>query len=171
MSHSLHPSPDPSADGIDVGWLWGEVGPQLVAILRRAQLPDDDAEDLLHETFVRLLERREQIQDPLAWLIGTVRCEVLGYWRAKRTRVVDQLEDKFALRLVDPERQDMALRCDLDRCLHQLSARCREIIHQRYTLGLEPVELAPRIGFTTRGVRKLTRTCLDRLAEQLAKNP
>lgn len=165
------PPPAVPASSLDVEWLWREIGPQLAVILRRAQLPPEDAEDLLHTTFVRLIERQHEIHDAVGWLIGTMRYEVLAYWRLKRTRVVDQLEDALAARIEDPSREDLELRCDLDRCLGELSDRCREVIHQRYTLGLEPIELAPRIGYSTRGVRNLTRTCLNRLAEHLAKKP
>jgi RNA polymerase sigma factor (sigma-70 family) len=161
--------PDAPAEPLDIEWLWREIGPQLALILRRAQLPPEDAEDLLHSTFVRLMERREEIREPVGWLIGTMRYEVLAYWRLKRARVLDQLEDALAVRIEDPTREDLELRCDLDRCLGELSDRCRHLIHQRYTLGLEPIELAPQIGYTTRGVRKLTRTCLNRLADHLAK--
>jgi RNA polymerase sigma factor (sigma-70 family) len=158
---------------VDVEWLWREVGPQLAALLRRAQLPQEDAEDLLHNTFVRLMERREGIREPVGWLIATVRYEVLAYWRLKRGVVVEQLEDALAARLRAPgtDSATLELRCDLERCLGELSDRCRDLIHQRYTLGLEPIELAPRIGYTTRGVRKLTRTCLNHLADHLAKRP
>lgn len=165
------PHPDARAERIDVQWLWGEVGPPLNAILRRAQLPPEDAEDLIHDTFVRLIECRTQIRDPVAWLLGTIRYEVLAYWRQKRGALIGQLEDALAARLQAPgaDRGSLELRCDLDRCLVALSDRCRDIIHQRYTLGLEPIELAPRIGYTTRGIRKLTRTCLNNLAGHMAK--
>lgn len=168
----LHLPDSPDAEGatVDTEWLWGEVSPYMAGILHKAEVPAEDAEDIVVETFVRLLERRGEIRDPVSWLIATVRFEVLAYWRAKRVRVVEQLDEELAARLAaPPSARDPVLACKLDRCLGELSDRCRQVIHERYTLGLEPIELAPRLGYTTRGVRKLMRTCLTRLAEQLSK--
>ena len=156
--------------GIDIAWLWTEARPQIATILRRARIPFEDAEDLVHDTLTKLLVREEEIRDPAAWLISTLRFEVLAYWRLKRAWLVEQLDQDLVRRLAAPVR-DTELLCDLDRCLGELSASCQEIIRQRYILGVEPVELAPKMGYTTRGVRKLTRSCLSRLADRLADKP
>lgn len=155
-------------DPIDLGWLWQQSRPRIRALFKRGGVPPEDAEDILQDILARLLSREYEVRDPVAWLVASAGFAVLAYRRARREQVVQQLDDALAGELVMPA-ENLDLLCDLDRCLGELSEQCREVIRQRYGMGLEPIELAPEMGFTTRGVRKVTRRCLDRLAARLSK--
>lgn len=153
---------------ISLEWLWTESRPQVRAILANARVPPEDGEDLLQDILTRFLGLQYQVRDPVAWLVTSVRFAVLSYWRARRTSALKQFDQILENRLAaDPV--DRVWRCDVERCLEEMSEQCREMIRLRYGLGLEPIEVAPRIGYTTRGVRKVTRRCLDGLAARLTE--
>ncbi|TPV96850.1 MAG: sigma-70 family RNA polymerase sigma factor [Myxococcales bacterium FL481] len=64
------PAANASADAVDVAGLYRRYGP---GVLRRAQrfFPGSEAEEVLHEVFLRVVERREQLADAgraRAWL-------------------------------------------------------------------------------------------------------
>lgn len=146
--------------------------PKVERIFVSARIPPEDAEDLLHDAFTQLLSHGDTISDPEAWLVATVKCCSLGYWRARRRRVVEQLDQALIESLVEslatPEER-VSLACDLERQLRELPGRCRRLLQMRYRLGLEPCELAEELGYRADSVRKVTRRCLDSLAVRLVR--
>jgi DNA-directed RNA polymerase specialized sigma24 family protein len=60
------------------------VRPRLKAQFLRYGIPLQDTEDILQQALLALIYQRQEIRDPEAWLIGTVRNKCLLYWRATR---------------------------------------------------------------------------------------
>lgn len=146
--------------------------PKITKILAAAAIPNEDAEDLLHDVFARLMVSADVVVDPEAWLVASVKFASQVYWRVRRRRFIDQLDQALTDVLEapsNPSEDDLELACDLERHVSGLSIQCRRLIQLRYGLGFEPTELAEDMGYTTRGVRKVTRRCLDSLAVRLAR--
>lgn len=146
--------------------------PRLRAILARTKIPPQDAEDLLQQTFLSFLQARAEICSPEAWLAGTLRKRCLLYWRARRRRLYDAVDTTLLEWIAEPQepRQERAVLLDnLRKMIEQLHPRCRGILTLRYQLGLEPKELADRLGYSPASVSKITIRCLAAVTRKLVQ--
>lgn len=158
-----------------------EIGPSLEEVLPRAQpkirqlfyryrVPPEDAEDLLQQTLLAMVYKWREIERPEPWLLGTLRKKCLLYWRGRRRRLYDAC-DASLLELLAGEAQApqerSAVICDLAAALSQIPSRCRRLLRLRYGLGLDPVELAERLGYSRASIGKLTTRCLAALGSQM----
>lgn len=138
--------------------------------MRRFRLPPDDAEDVLQDTFLAFLHKREEIRDPEAWIVGTVRNRCLMYWRGRRRRLLRVVDDSLIETFAEPgppsqERCD--LRRDLDRAMESIPPRCRTLLQLRYGQDRAPKEAAEFMGYRSSGIHKILERCLDALARGL----
>lgn len=144
--------------------------PHLVRVLYRYRIPTQDAEDLLQETFLILIGKWESIHSPEAWLAATLRNRCVIYWRRRRARIYE-LVDEAILELLsrgEPPAQERAeVRRDLAVVLGRLEPRHREILHLRFALGCTSGEIGERLGYEAGSVRKITQRCLARLNREL----
>lgn len=165
MSTLEKPDPDDSFEE-----LLQKVQPTLKQILGRYQIPPEDAEDVLQDTLLTLLYKWDTVIKPEAWLIGTLRRRCIMYWRSRRSRLYEAVDEAILELVADAERpaQDQAvLRRDLERTLVRLRPRCRAILRLRYGLGLKPNEIAEQLGYRQSSVRKVANRCLAALVRQL----
>jgi RNA polymerase sigma-70 factor (ECF subfamily) len=147
------------------------VRPALERVLGGYDIPPEDAEDVLQDTYLTLLYKWETVQCPEAWLIGTLRKKCIMYWRKRRKRIVDAMDAAILELLSEPERpsqerQDLSR--DFDRVLGRLPERCQRLLRLRYGLGLGPSEVAARMGYQPSSIRKITSRCLTTLSRELA---
>lgn len=133
------------------------------------QVPDADAEALVHDVLISYLRKANDIIDLRPWLIGAICYASRHYWRLNgRTSGVEagELEadrvDPASLRILDSLPDQIAAREALD-CL---APRCREILRLRYFEGCTVAEVATRLGVKTKYAAKLITKCLRR-AERL----
>lgn len=138
-----------------------EAEPRAAGLLRRAGVPPEDAQDLLQDCLVRLLEVKYELRDPVAWLLSAVHYGILLYWRAERSRRQDYLDSRLEAVLRAGAPADATARVDLMRALEKVPRDLQELLHQRYWQGLEPIEIARRRGCSTRNIRKRTAIGLD----------
>jgi len=148
-----------------------KVRPALERVLGSYDVPPEDAEDVLQDTYLTLLYKWEKVQCPEAWLIGTLRKKCIMYWRKRRKRIIDAMDAAILELLSEPERpsqerQDLAR--DFDRVLGRLPERCQKLLRLRYGLGLGPSEVAERMGYQPSSIRKITSRCLTVLSRELA---
>lgn len=146
--------------------------PRLRAVLARTKIPPQDAEDLLQQTFLSFLQARAEICSPEAWLVGTLRKRCLLYWRERRRKLYEAVDSTFLEWLAQPEapsQERTVLLDDLRRMIEQLHPRCRGILALRYQLGLEPKELAARLGYSPASVSKITIRCLAAVTGRLIR--
>lgn len=146
--------------------------PQIERILSAHRIPAEDAEDLLHDALTRYLDSSEPISEPVGWLVATVKYASLMYWRKRRRRVVEQLDDAIAENLVAndcPLEARLGLSADLARHLERVGAKCRRLLRLRYGLGFDPNELADELGYRLDSVHRVTRRCLDSMADRMSR--
>ncbi|HEX5761090.1 MAG TPA: sigma-70 family RNA polymerase sigma factor [Thermoanaerobaculia bacterium] len=142
------------------------VRPRLKRILARYRVPPHDAEDLLQEAFIATFQKWNQIQDPEAWLLITLRNRCVIYWRKRRASLYNAVDMAILELLSEPQvapQERDELRLDLDHLLEGLSARCRRLLHLRYQLGYDSDEVAAAMGYHPSSVRKVSRRCVSAL--------
>ncbi len=146
------------------------VRPRLKAVFARYRVPPEDAEDLLQQALLAFIRHAGEVRDPGAWLAGILRHKCLLYWREKRRRVYDAVDDAMLEWIAKPQApaQQLAdLRHDLVGVIERLPARCRTLLRLRYSLGYEAPELAEQLGYRPSSIGKITTRCLAALTRNL----
>jgi RNA polymerase sigma factor (sigma-70 family) len=146
------------------------VEPRLKRVLATYRVPADDAEDVLQQTLLALIYQWDRVRDPECWLLGTLKRHCLMYWRTNRRRIYSTVDSTILEWLSEPvapsqERSDLL--CDLQNLLGRLPSRCRSLLHLRFQLGYEPVEVARRLGYRASSIGKITTRCLAALSREL----
>lgn len=121
----------------------------------------DDAVDLAHDTFLRLLRRPDDvpgIADPRAFLATIARGLLNDHWR-RRTLEQAWLETLAALpdTLAFSPEQLVSMQQELqqlDAMLSQLAPRAREVFVLSQLEGLSYVQIAARTGLSDRTVKR-----------------
>jgi RNA polymerase sigma factor (sigma-70 family) len=132
------------------------------------QVPDGDAEALVHDVLISYLRKSEDIVELRSWLIGAICYASRHYWRLNGRTMGAEAElaadrvDPASLRILDSLPDQLAAR----EALECLGPRYREILHMRYFEGCTVAEVASRLGVKTKYAQKLITKCLRR-AERL----
>jgi len=146
------------------------LGPELGQVLARFKIPYQDGEDLLQETLLTFLLKRDRIQEPASWLMGALRTQCLLYWRRRRRRLYEAVDTtllEMAAKPVPADDERTHWRRDLGNAISGLSDRCKSILRLRYGLGFEGDEVATRLGYRTSSIRRVTLRCLSYLTQRL----
>ena len=132
------------------------------------QVPDTDAEALVHDVLISYLRKSADIVDLRPWLIGAICYASRHYWRLNgrtsgaEAEVAGDRVDPASLRILDSLPDQLAAR----EALECLGPRYREILHMRYFEGCTVKEVASRLGVKAKYAQKLITKCLRR-AERL----
>ena len=132
------------------------------------QVPDSEAETLVHDVLISYLRKSEDIIELRSWLIGAICYASRHYWRLNGRTIGGEAEieldrvDPASLRILDSLPDQIAAR----EALECLAPRCREVLHMRYFEGCTIAEVATRLGVKTKYAQKLITKCLRR-AERL----
>lgn len=134
------------------------------------RIPAQDADDLLQQTYLTYLARRDEVRNPEAWLAGTLNQRCLMFWRSRRRSWLSTAPDAFLeakSRTDSPPQERMMLRRDLSKAVSRLPSRWRALINLKYGLGLDSKETAKRLGYRYSGIYTITKRCLAALAEEM----
>jgi RNA polymerase sigma-70 factor (ECF subfamily) len=154
--------PDPSARtrrADDIRWFMEEIRPHeagLRAYLRGRFSSLQDVDDLVQETYARLLRAREVGRASLtrAYLFTVARNVALDVVRHQHAVPITALEEIDRLAVVEEQpdaaealshQQELEL---LDEAIRALPPRCGEIIRLRRIAGLSYQAIAARLGIT-----------------------
>ena len=130
------------------------------------------AEDLAHDTFVRVLESdSSQVAQPRAYLHQTARnIAVDGYRREDRRGAMEsEALDPRGSSSDDPEHYMHAIQLAdcIERALSELPANCRKVFIWQKLEGLTQAEIAERLGLSKNMVEKYMIRTLRHLRERL----
>jgi len=142
----------------------------IAVTLRKYRIPAEDAQDLVQDAVLALLERREQITQPEHWLLATVRLKCCRYWRSRRRRLLWAIDEALLAEVRDPAapaQERMALTQDLDRVLRRSTERCQQLLRLRYGLDLKYRGVGAALGIETETAKRGTLRCLSALAHSL----
>ena len=147
-----------------------DLQPRIKYVFSRFRIPPQDAEDVLQQTLLTFLYKRETIDDAEKWLLGTLKNRCLLYWRDRRRRLytaVDKaLLESVAAPEVAPQERSDRLR-DLNTALSGVPNRCRNLLWLRYRQGYEAPEAAEKLGYKASSVYKVTERCLAALTRRM----
>lgn len=146
------------------------VRPKLWRLLKSAGIPDQDAEDLIQNTLLALVHRWDTIHRPDAWIVGAIRKNCLMYWRTRRRRIYDAVDDQVLEWLAGGQRplqERRDLEQDLDHMLERIPPRYRAVLRLRFALGYEPSEVASRMGYRRSSIGKVTARSLAALNREM----
>ncbi len=139
-----------------------ERGKLLGLARRRYGIPLDAAEDLLQETAVELLQQRQYVQQPRAYLYAVFRFRCFRYLsRQHATR--DRPEDA-----PDASHEEIHQQILVWQALEKVSPSCRRLLAARYLEGQSLREAALTVALAYSGVMKTISRCLQRLRACLA---
>jgi RNA polymerase sigma-70 factor, ECF subfamily len=138
-----------------------QLRPRLTAVCT-AVAGADDAQDLVHEAYLRASERLHQLRDPAlfdAWVVRIALNEAKGVLRSRRRHAerVAQLTPRRA------EASDVGLR----QLVESLPPRERAVIVLHYAYGYRMGEIARLIDLSEINVRSLAFRARRRLRGQL----
>jgi len=161
-------------------WLADEVQPHEASVrgYLRHQFPDVDADDVVQESYLKLLKHEAggKIVSAKAYFFSVARNTALKIFRRRRifsTVPVNELPDwrvldggPNAVETVNA-RQRLELVAD---AVDLLPARCREVVRLAIVSGLSTPEIAGRLGISENTVRvqmaRGIKKCSDYLREQ-----
>src|ERR1700761_8933405 len=119
------------------------VEPRLKRLLGAYHIPYEDADDVLQQTLLALLYQWDQVRDPEAWLLGTLKRHCLMYWRKHRRQLysaVDSTILEWLSEPAEPPQERLHLIQDLKSLIERLPSRCRSLLEMRFQLGYDPSE-------------------------------
>jgi RNA polymerase sigma factor (sigma-70 family) len=161
---------DPGCIQDELPQLVDRLAPEFARLFTYFRIPAQDAEDLLQDAFVLFITKRRQIASPDAWLIGTLRFRCLLYWRKRRRRLLETVDETLLMELAggtSPRQENDDLARDLSGAIGRLPDRCRSLLRLRYGLGCDDPEVALRLGYSPTGIRKIAHRCLSALTQQM----
>jgi RNA polymerase sigma-70 factor (ECF subfamily) len=152
--------------------------PELRAYIRRLTRDPATAEDLLHDTFARIIaaETWREVDSPAGFAIRTARNVVYDSLRRQKVVAIDFVADVGALGLADdhadPE-TTLVARDELKRLraiVEALPTQQRRVFTLRKVYALPPAEIAERLGLSVSTVEKhlvkAVRACAEALARE-----
>ncbi len=138
----------------------------LFVASRKFRIAEEDAENLIQEVFLSLLQTAARIENVRAWLVAAMCNSSRYYWRVRgRTEPLpdgygdqrdprsDGLADRFAMQMT------------IQKVLGYLQPRCRETLRLHYFEGRSAADVARELDTTHRYAEKLIHNCLGRARE------
>ena len=143
---------------------------ELIGTWTRKLRSRQQAEDLTHDAFVRVLENpREQVEQPRAYLHQTARNIAVDGFRREDRRQALEVFDESSTSSDDPEAYVHALELadSVERALAELPLNCRRVFIWQKLEGLTQAEIAQRMGLSKNMVEKYMIRTLRHLREHL----
>lgn len=138
----------------------------LVSVaVRKFHVPESEAETLVHEVFLGLLKRSDEIRDVHSWLLGGI-CHASRYYWRQNVRGGEMVDIDFSFEHEDPASSDihdlLPNRIDAREALQSLPPRYQEVLRLRFYDGCSINEIAERLGVKPKYAQKLVTKSLRR---------
>ncbi|MBK8857350.1 MAG: sigma-70 family RNA polymerase sigma factor [Opitutaceae bacterium] len=168
----------PPQDPEQARWFADEVQPHDAALRSylRGKFPGHpDIEDLVQETYARLLQAREHapVHNPKSFLFSTARNAAYDFFRRRQIVAIDGiaeiellpvLEDRPGVAETVSHDQELQL---LAQAIQALPTRCRQVLTLRKIHGLSHREIATRLGISEHTVNAQVAIGVLRLRDYL----
>lgn len=168
----------PPVDAESSRWFAEEIQPHeqdLRAYLRAKFSSYPDIEDLIQETYARLLQVREQSPAKLgkAYVFATARNAAIDFFRRRKIAIIESIAEIELLPVLEdrPDVAETACRNQeltmLAEAIQSLPDRCRRILTLRKLHGLSHREIATALGISENTVNAQVAIGVVRLREYL----
>lgn len=130
---------------------------------------EQDAEDMVHQAFLKVAENIEKIGDPKCpktqgYIVTIVENKAIDLYRRRQKRQVVELSDELPGISAVYEGENV-----LAACVLKLPARYREVILLRYFQGYSVKEVAAILGLSLSAASKLDQRAKNRLRDLYEK--
>ena len=133
-------------DPTTLGRLFDAAAPGLV-LYARQWLDPQEAQDVVQEAFIKLMQQRPQPDDAKAWLCRTVRNEAIDRLRSAQRRQKRELAvTQERAPWFDPRPDDLVDAASAQAALATLPQEQRDVVVLRIWNGLTLVQIATVIG-------------------------
>ena len=139
---------------------------RLKLVLRSCNIPGQDAEDLVQDTFIEVIRKWDTLYSKEGWILGTLRFKCTKYWKDRRADPAESMDlpaiDSLCPPLPPPQEKQDEMR-DLRHLLRRLGKRHQQVLRLRFVLGFNPREVADHLGYCPSSIRKLALRAVSRL--------
>lgn len=145
------------------------IRPRIKKLLRKYDIPVQDAEDVVQDALLVALSKWDTIQYKEGWILSAVRFKCSNYWRRNRSHRLLGVEMTLLEELSEPQspgQEQDEIQHDLRNVTRGLEPRQRAALWLRFGVGLDPEEIARRLGYCASSIRKLTGRSLARLQKK-----
>lgn len=168
----------PPIDAEASRWFADEIQPHepdLRAYLRAKFSAHPDIEDLIQETYARLLQAREQSLTRIgkAYVFATARNAAIDFFRRRKIAIFESIVEMDLLPVFEdrPDAAESACRSQeltvLAEAIQSLPDRCRQVLTLRKLHGLSHREIAVALGISENTVNAQVAVGVVRLREYL----
>jgi RNA polymerase sigma factor (sigma-70 family) len=154
-------SPSSSVDAI--ADLLPTVHRPLRRIFHHYRIPPADAEDLIQDSLLILLNQWHRVQHPTRFLFGTVKLRIFNYLRRRALEQANMDAGDIDDIPAEEELSRLELWWDARRLVGRLSPLAQHVIALRFGANLRHREIAALVGQTEASVRQILSRSLQRL--------
>ena len=152
--------------------LFREYFTSLMAFSRRILGDEDDAREVVHQVFIKLWERRSEIDlstSLKSYLFTAVNNRSLNMIRDRRKFSSEEVPERVGEWDVSAQLESMELEEQIHKVIDSLPERCRMIFELNRFDGLKYAEIATQLDISVKTVENQMSKALKILREQLAK--
>ena len=152
--------------------LFREYFTSLMAFSRRILGDEDDAKEVVHQVFIKLWERRSEIDlstSLKSYLFTAVNNRSLNMIRDRRKFSSEEVPERVGEWDVSAQLESMELEKQIREVIDSLPERCRVIFELNRYDGLKYAEIATQLDISVKTVENQISKALKILREQLAK--
>ena len=144
------------------------LAPRLYQVAMSMLSNQQDAEDVVQETLVKLwreADRLERMQNPLGYMLRTLRNACIDLLRSRPNEMeLDPLEEVVAEPDVSP---DLDVGEKVQIILHSLPSKTQQIINMRHVAECSIDEICEATGETPSNIRQILSRTRKKIVEQL----
>lgn len=123
-----------------------------------------DAEDAVHDAFIKIAENMKKISDPVcpktqSYVVTIVENKAIDLYRRKQRRGALPLEETEGLSVSPQEPMGLA------ECILKLPPNYRQVILLKYHQGFSCAEIAAMLGITLSAAQKLDQRAKEKLRQ------
>lgn len=165
---------DSDADKSKFEILYNEYRNLMYFIANRILQNSSDAEDVVHQSFVKIIEILDTISSPKchktrALIVTITERKAIDLYREKQRRNVLPLTEDYVGAAPAAEIEHLAERDMLSAAIAALPPRYREVLLLRYDCGYSNAEIADILDMTEINVRKVIQRAKEKLGSMLTK--
>ena len=132
-----------------------------------------DAEDAVHDAFIKIAENMKKISDPVcpknqSYVVTIVENKAIDLYREKQRRNVLPLAEEYIGAAPAAEIERLAERDTLAAAIASLPPRYHSVLLLRYDCGYSNAEIANILDMTEPNVRKLIQRAKEKLSAALS---
>lgn len=144
----------------------------LLTYIRSKIKSKEDAEDILHNVFIKIVNHSEKLSDRenlQAWIFTIARNSIIDYYRMNASKNKSSIDDMFEEQIAEEEAADSTK--GLDQCLsgmiNSLPEEYKHIIMDSEIHGIRQKELATKYNMAYPTMRSRVQRGRDRLKQLL----